>query len=222
MTKDEFEKNIRNYLILAIPLAFFILIISEFSFFDPWNVLLLKVYAIFLCVQLLYVLYTEYIFFNELHRHKSPVVDLLLIAGIFVSIRLFSKNAAEIPLLLLWLALTLALMSVWEIFTMTCGYKVYFSENRDSKKISSLIKHLIKTITYKFDKNDLTHWDEYRYWLASDSILCVLTFLGYIFSPQLQSLLPDSAIQLSIAALAFYIGIFNMWRYRLVILKEKK
>lgn len=201
---------------LGVPVAMFVTVIGDFAKTSSTvssDVLALKCYLIVLFFVFIWILCSEYVYFNDLHFLKNPLLDsTLLVCGSFSIARAFesSKNLND---LLLWLCLIGIVLCVWEGYTMKCGYKQYFKENPDSLKIKNMLFHFVRIIS-RFDlKTGLNHWDEYRYWLILDLFMAVIFFAIYIFKDYLGK---PSLVRYIIVVFGMFVILLNLCRYNLV------
>jgi hypothetical protein len=219
MSKNESEvKSIeatQQLLVLGIPLGIYSITLAEIISAGAGPHIFLKIYGLFLGFYLLFIFLREYTIFGSLHALKSAPVDCLILSGMFFSIKMFISNGSDTRFCLLWLSLFLLSLTVWEIYTMIVGREEHFNAPLDSLSPLSMLKHLFRALGYKFGK-EIDHWNEYRYWVMLDGLLFILVFTAFLLRTTINSNSLDVAIYWSILMAGFYLGGFNIYRYKLV------
>jgi hypothetical protein len=220
--KNSLEEAIRSVLLLGIP----VVIVGDTVLHFPSDSLslqsfLLYFYAVFLSSYMLNIFFYEYYIFPELHTLKPPPFDFLLLTAMFLSIRQFSLSYPDMCASLLWLGMFLLSLTIWEIFTMAVGLKTHFKECSSTLRPLAMLRHLFCALSYNFDRR-IKHWDEYRYWLMLDSGLFIIVSVAYLWRVFANENIADAIFYWLIFSIGFYIGLFNVYRYRLVLCAVKK
>ena len=214
------KENIVTAILMLVPAAICVdLVLSLYPSVSTsvgngrWDAAILSIYAVFLCSYMFWIFSIEYWRYTRLHNLKSPVIDFLLVVMIFVSIREFGKRTGEVREAFAALACFLLALVVWEIVTILKGIRPYFNADKKSLKLKELLSLLLVVLGFDVSPNETTRWDEYRYWLISDSILLLLVVAGWLAFTLLRGI-PDIVPRVCIFVVGFYIGILNTWRYR--------
>jgi len=198
----------------------YILAWNESLSIRSWDVFALNIYGIFLFTYMLSIFAFEYLWFYDLHKLKSLPIDTMIVGGTSVFIWRFIHQADNLTDCLLWFSLFLFFLVGWEAYTMKSGYRRYFKADRQTLSLASMVRHLFRVLFYRVKKEHMTHWDEYRYWITIDGLLCIVAFLLFLSSGLLEALISASAVRMLVVAFGFYFGIFHIWRYRIVSSKS--
>jgi len=183
-------------------------------FEGDWDSKLLSGYALFLGLYLFYIFLNEYWKFGVLHALKSRPVDFLLLAIMFMSIRRLGESAGSIVDAFSSLAVFLFALIVWELVTMGSGYRNHFRVAGGSLSLRELAVLCFSIQTLNADPRSATHWDEYRYWLISDSFLLILVVAGWVVFSQTSGV-PEFIPRVCICAVGYLVGAFNIMRYNI-------
>ena len=205
----------RDLLILGMPAVIVADIIWEVQNDSPLS-FCVWLYAVFLSSYLLYIFHKEYHRFPALHQLKSYPFDGLILVAMFLSIRGFSRAYSKMSDCLLWLGIFLLSLTIWEIHTMSLGREKYFKASKASLSPLEMLRHFCRCALFKFDKR-IKHWDEYRYWVMLDSLLFVIVATAFAWRAYTDNPVVDTEMRWIIPAVGFYIGVFNVYRYRLVL-----
>ncbi len=144
-----------------------------------------------------YVLGYEYYLFPALHRNKERPVDTLLVAAMFASLYQFNEQVPNLSHCVLSLISFLALLIVWEIYTISRGYSAYF---RAAMRLPGLA----------------AHWREYKCWLVLDTILLLGLGAGWLLRDQLIRVATPVQILSAGAFAGLVVGIVNVRRYQII------
>ena len=194
-TSQAWLQRLPDLVVLLIPATVFLALL--FTFTGTLGSILIRAYALFLVCYHGYVLGYEYVMFPSLHREKTRPLDTLLVAGIFIALYQFGRNATNISRALISLISFLVLLVVWEIYTMRRGYHRYFMVAVSSQ-------------------NRAAHWAEYHYWLFLDTMLIVILGSAWLMlDPLVYVIRPAQVLSIG-AAVGFTIGTVNIIRYEII------
>ena len=215
MNQRRLTDAMQNALVLGFPILIsgdIMLEIQKGSLF----LVIQYLFAVWLSLYFLYILFWEYYLFSELHALKSPPMDGLLLIGIFLSVRQFSHAGENVPASLAWMCLGLVWTIIWECYTILVGREKYFNASADSLKPLPMAQNFMNSLLYKSKKQQSVHWDEYRYWLMLDLVLLVPASVSVVLCKRIQSPELNRQIQWSLLSLCFGLCIFNIYRYKLM------
>lgn len=182
-----------DVIILLIPIATFVALL--FRVIGSPNLLVIRAYALFLVCYHAYVLGYEYYLFSSLHRNKTRPIDTLLVAAMFASLYQFNEQAPNLSGCVLSLISFLALLIIWEIYTVRCGYNIYFEAPLPERS---------------------THWREYKYWLFLDTCLLLGLGAGWLLRGQLVRVATPVQILSAGASVGLIVGVVNVLRYQII------
>lgn len=175
----------------------------------------ITLWTTFLGVYLGWVMAFEYLEFAELHRLKARSVDSLLVGFIFIAIWQANRNAANIQHCFIWLTVVLAMLVLWELYTMWNGYSAHFN--------MSLVPSAGWVRRYRFvpirsaSSSTVRHWQEYRYWVILDGALIAIAGIFWGLTGGLTNVLSAGVAGLIAAVTGTTVGVVNVLRYRVVL-----
>jgi hypothetical protein len=169
-----------------------------------------------------YAAYNEYRFYPELHDLKDEVTDACIVVANCVTMIGFSLSGHDFIKAIGWLAMYTASVAAFVAYTIKEGLVVYFKEPKESLEMFPMLEVLADAVLCRASKEDITHWNEYRYWLMLDGGLAVIFGLIYLTFKACPSVNSVVWIPRVIVVLAcFYLTILNRWRYSVVRAKAK-
>ena len=206
----------RNAIILGLALTLPASAVKDVSF-EFSRTVLTQAYGVFLFIYIYWVFWHEYTAHLNLHRLKSPAVDMLLVFGLFFSIREVIAESKDLHTAVRWMVAGLISICAWEIYTMKRGAKAHFGIGRKGRTFRSWFDLLSKP-TFSFHApRKWSHWDEYRYWLTLDASILVLLTIVLFLIPAYLGVESDLMVRLVLALIGVIIGVINIFRYKSVI-----
>lgn len=216
---DSMVSHVRENQLTALPVLVVPVVVIVALFFGirgpEAHVWAITLWTTFLGVYLGWVMAFEYIQFAELHRLKARSVDSLLVGFIFIAIWQASRNATNIRHCFIWLTVVLAMLVLWELYTMWKGYSVHF--NMSLAPRAGWFRRYQFAPIHSAPSSAVRHWKEYRYWVILDGVLIGIASVFWAFTGGLTDIFSPSAAGLIAAVTGTIVGIVNVLRYRVVL-----
>lgn len=164
----------------------------------------------------------EYNNYYELHQLKDELFDFIIMFFSCLFLLGFSFNSHNFIAAIGWLALYAGSLTVFVGYTISKGLTLFFNESNTQLQIVSMLDLLSDAILCNHSREDITHWNEYRYWLILDGGLAIL-FASIYFVLKYNTTLNDFiwAPRLLILLSCYYLTLLNRWRYKIIIAKSK-
>lgn len=184
-----------DLLVLTVPWVIVLALVFEVR--GTGFLLGMSSYALFVACYHSWVLYREYTVFSALHRLKSKPLDMLLVAGMFISIYQLSKEAPDFWDGVACVELFLIFLVAWEIYTIARGHRRYF-------------------------RSHPAHWLEYRYWFVLDTGFLLLLGLAWVAKDHIERIVSASVVYTAGLSTGFAVGIFNVVRHEILIARIRR
>ncbi|MBU4230802.1 MAG: hypothetical protein KKG88_10955 [Proteobacteria bacterium] len=226
MKPDQENKSLKISLYAGLPPVIFFpfffagFLDKSFLNFTP-SIWVLKLYSLFLFLYLWDIIFNEYRNFYSFHIQKSLPIDMAIIILANLSLGLFTLLLSNLKLTILSLFFFLFSLSCWSFYGLKVGRRTYFKEDYSDLKFNKMIFLFVNSLFLNEDRKNITHWNEYRYWIYLDSILCLAVGLCYLSFDFLTEHFSLWILQSIIAVVGFYVGILNSWRHKVVCLNGK-